>query len=180
MLNVSSRILRGLTAFALVWSCSPALGADPAPPMAYRWCWSNGADCVSSAPATASAGRFLELLYSVNADVNHLPSGIALAGEPWRVISDRSDAPGVCTDFAVTKLHRLALAGVPRGAMSLAYLHIDGAPARMNHLVLLVRTDRGIYVLDNLTDELWRVEQEWRYHWVSRQEFGEPQVWRAM
>jgi predicted transglutaminase-like cysteine proteinase len=67
----------------------------------------------------------------------------------WGVV-DRWDLPedgkGDCEDFALLKRKRLAEAGVPRRAMLMTVV-IDEENA--GHAVLMIRTDRGDYILDN-------------------------------
>ncbi|KFC67578.1 Transglutaminase family protein cysteine peptidase, BTLCP precursor [Bosea sp. LC85] len=67
----------------------------------------------------------------------------------WGVV-DRWDIPtdskGDCEDYALLKRKRLAEAGVPRRAMLMTVV-IDEENA--GHAVLMIRTDRGDYVLDN-------------------------------
>jgi predicted transglutaminase-like cysteine proteinase len=60
-----------------------------------------------------------------------------------------SDGKGDCEDFALLKRRLLIEAGFPRGALLLTVVkdeHGDG------HSVLMVRTTRGDFVLDNLVD----------------------------
>ncbi len=67
----------------------------------------------------------------------------------WGVV-DRWDIPddgkGDCEDYVLLKRKRLAEAGVPRRAM-LVTVVIDEENA--GHAVLMIRTDRGDYILDN-------------------------------
>ena len=67
----------------------------------------------------------------------------------WGVV-DRwdlaEDGRGDCEDYALLKRKRLAEAGVPRRAMLMTVV-IDEENA--GHAVLMIRTDRGDYILDN-------------------------------
>lgn len=67
----------------------------------------------------------------------------------WGVV-DRWDLPsdgkGDCEDFSLLKRKRLAEAGVPRRAMLMTVV-IDEENA--GHAVLMIRTDRGDFILDN-------------------------------
>ncbi len=59
---------------------------------------------------------------------------------------------GDCEDIAIVKMQMLAAAGVPREDM---FLTIARDLARnADHAVLVVRTDRGYYLLDNAVDRL--------------------------
>jgi predicted transglutaminase-like cysteine proteinase len=67
----------------------------------------------------------------------------------WGVV-DHWDIPddgkGDCEDYALLKRKRLAEAGIPRRAMLMTVV-IDEENA--GHAVLMIRTDRGDYILDN-------------------------------
>lgn len=67
----------------------------------------------------------------------------------WGVV-DRWDLPedgkGDCEDYVLLKRKRLAEAGVPRRAMRVTVV-VDEENA--GHAVLMLRTDRGDYILDN-------------------------------
>lgn len=69
--------------------------------------------------------------------------------EHWGVV-DHWDLPddgkGDCEDYALLKRKRLAEAGIPRRAMLMTVV-IDEENA--GHAVLMIRTDRGDFILDN-------------------------------
>ena len=83
---------------------------------------------------------------------------------------------GNCKHFALEKQHALIAAGVPKEALSVAIVRTEQG---QNHAVLLVRTDKGDYVLDNLSPWInpWR---ETRYTWVERQAWGKALIWADM
>jgi predicted transglutaminase-like cysteine proteinase len=58
---------------------------------------------------------------------------------------------GDCEDYALTKRHRLIRAGWPAGALRIAVVRTRSGEG---HAVLLVRTDRGDLVLDNLNPRI--------------------------
>lgn len=63
---------------------------------------------------------------------------------------------GDCEDFALLKMKRLIEAGVPENRLFLAQAIL---PNREMHMVLVLRTDGGDYILDNLNNTLtpwWR------------------------
>ena len=69
--------------------------------------------------------------------------------EHWGVV-DRWDLPedgkGDCEDYALLKRKRLAETGIPRRAMVMTVV-IDEENA--GHAVMMIRTDRGDFILDN-------------------------------
>ncbi|MEQ8357748.1 MAG: transglutaminase-like cysteine peptidase [Kiloniellaceae bacterium] len=85
---------------------------------------------------------------------------------------------GDCEDYAIRKLQVLVEGhGFPRGALTLAACRLESG---RGHAVLLVHSDRGVYVMDNLA---YRVTP-WRalpYSWVAREEPGAPfLLWRNL
>lgn len=61
---------------------------------------------------------------------------------------------GDCEDYALTKRERLIELGVPAGALRIGYTR---TATGQGHAVLIVRTDRGELVLDNLVRNVRRL-----------------------
>lgn len=101
--------------------------------------------------------KLWKLLQTVNGRANREIEAVT-DQDHWDVV-DRWDIPtdgkGDCEDYALLKRKRLAEAGVPRRAMPMTVV-IDEENA--GHAVLMVRTDRGDFILDNKTDAIrpWR------------------------
>jgi predicted transglutaminase-like cysteine proteinase len=88
-------------------------------------------------------------------------------------LSDGPRAEGNCKHYAMEKRRQLIDDGVPANALSLA---IVVTPKNEVHAVLVVSTDQGDLVMDNLTDEV----RAWRrtdYRWLARQTPGDPLHW---
>jgi predicted transglutaminase-like cysteine proteinase len=86
-------------------------------------------------------------LVRTNSDVNRGMRAVADGGDRWTVGGQAGD----CEDFALTKKMRLMRAGWPTSALLMATAFTQsGEP----HAVLVVRTDQGDVVLDNLTDRI--------------------------
>lgn len=109
----------------------------------YRWaCQSSGR--VRFAPAEA-----LSIAVSVNRRVN---SGFRQISDStqyrqedrWALLTNRG---GDCEDFALQKMLELIERGVPPEALMIATVHSRSVGA---HAVLVLRTERGDFVLDNL------------------------------
>lgn len=79
---------------------------------------------------------------------------------------------GDCKTYSVRKMQALLEAGLPRQAMHIAILR---TPQAEGHAVLTVDTDRGTYVLDNLSDVI-RPWEQLPYTFWSRE--GAPGQWR--
>jgi predicted transglutaminase-like cysteine proteinase len=83
------------------------------------------------------------------------------------------DGAGACHSFALLKRRMLMQAGWPRQALLMTIVHeADGE----GHAVLTVKTDRGEFILDNLTDDilLW---SKTPYQYYKRQSQDDPNVW---
>jgi predicted transglutaminase-like cysteine proteinase len=96
--------------------------------------------------------------------------------EHWGVL-DRWDYPydgkGDCEDFALFKRKLLIEAGLPRQALLISVVkdeHNEG------HAVLTLKTGRGEFVLDNLSDEI-KPWEETGYRFVKRQSQSDENVW---
>lgn len=94
----------------------------------------------------------------------------------WGVV-DRWDYPtdgkGDCEDYALLKRKLLAEQGFPLSALLMTVVrdqHDEG------HAILMVRTDHGDFMLDNLNDEVrgWR---QTGYRFVKRQSQTDPDNW---
>jgi predicted transglutaminase-like cysteine proteinase len=83
------------------------------------------------------------------------------------------DGAGACHSYALLKRRLLMQAGWPRQALLMTIVHeADGE----GHAVLTVETDRGEFILDNLTDNilLW---SKTPYRYYKRQSPEDPNVW---
>jgi predicted transglutaminase-like cysteine proteinase len=82
-------------------------------------------------------------------------------------------ASGDCNDYAVSKRHELLLRGWPAEALALAVVRTR---AGEGHLVLVVHTNYGDLVLDNLVSSIrpWTAAD---YQWLKRQSAGNPRLW---
>jgi predicted transglutaminase-like cysteine proteinase len=83
------------------------------------------------------------------------------------------DGRGNCNDYVILKRKLLIEAGWPKAALLMTVVvdqHGDG------HLILMVRTDRGDLILDNMREEivLW---DRTGYRFVKRQSALDPNDW---
>src|SRR3954454_10687755 len=119
-------------------------------------------------PATITlTPRTWQAIVSVNPKVNAEIQAVT-DQEHWGV-PDRWDLPsdgyGDCEDFQLLKRKLLAESGLPRRAMRMTVV-ID--EKREGHAVLMVRTDRGDFILNNKTNAVlpW---QQTGYVYVKRE-----------
>jgi predicted transglutaminase-like cysteine proteinase len=82
---------------------------------------------------------------------------------------------GDCEDYALEKRRALIELGWPPRALRFG---VATSPETGRHAVLVVRTDKGDLVLDNLNPYIvsWGST---RYEWVSLQSGEDPMVWHA-
>jgi predicted transglutaminase-like cysteine proteinase len=99
--------------------------------------------------------------------------------EHWGVI-DRWDYPmdgkGDCEDYALLKRKLLLEHGYPRQALLMTVVKDH---AGEGHAVLTIKTDKGDYVLDNLSDRVTRWD-ETGYRFVKRQSQEDPNRWVSL
>ena len=98
----------------------------------------------------------------------------------WGTLADHWDYPvdgkGDCKIYALEKRRQLIAAGVPRQALLMTIVRDHD---NMGHAILTVRTDKGDFILDNLTDAVlpWA---ETGYRFVKRQSQEDPNVWLSL
>jgi len=91
--------------------------------------------------------------------------------EEW-LIAPRT---GDCKNYAVTKRHELLARGWPSGALLLSEVIV---PDGQHHLVLVVRTKDGDFVLDNLNANIRSVAMTYgQYQWVRIETPRDPNFW---
>jgi predicted transglutaminase-like cysteine proteinase len=152
---------------------SPAL----APFQHVRFCLRYPDDCKSDPSeiiAIELSAEVSELLSRVNRDVNS--AIIPMQKSDGIDINDRwtiAPAAGDCNDYAVTKRHQLLSSGLPSRALRLAVVR---TPAGIGHLVLVVATTKGNFVLDNLVETI-RPWQTTKYQWLKIQSANDARYW---
>lgn len=133
-------------------------------------------------PATlALTPQSWSLIRRINDEINAAiaPSSDAdLYGveERWTLPLDEGSLAGDCEDYVLEKRRALIAAGIDPAALSIAVVVTNQG---VTHAVLLVRTDKGEYVLDNLTPwvEPWDRRE---FTWLKRQYPGRPDRWVSL
>jgi len=87
-----------------------------------------------------------------------------------------SDGKGDCEDFALLKRRMLIEEGFPRQALLLTVVKEKNGDG---HSVLTIKTNRGEFVLDNLSDEM-RPWMRVPYRFVKRQSQQNQNAWVAI
>jgi predicted transglutaminase-like cysteine proteinase len=115
-------------------------------------------------------------LVAVNGEVNRSirPEDLneSVATETWEI----APSAGNCHDYAVTKRHELIALGWPSHALLLAEVVTR---QNQHHLVLVVHTKQGDFVLDNLNANI-RNWTDTRYRWVRIQTPENPKYWSSV
>lgn len=113
-------------------------------------------------------------LADVNADVNARIRPISDSvmhrySDVWSI----DPAVGDCEDYALTKRAALIGHGWPAAALPIAVVRDENGA---HHAVLVVRTDRGDFVLDNRRAAIlpW---SDLPYRWIKAQSSGDPRHW---
>ncbi len=126
--------------------------------------------------AVRATPEMFERLQAVTVRVNRAIRPIADTATPglkeWRI----NVSAGNCKDYALTKRQQLIGMGFPSSATLIAIARL---PDGEQHAILIVRTDQGDYVLDNLNDAItpWaRVS----YRWEKIQSPTETWSWHAL
>lgn len=119
-----------------------------------------------------------KLLVATNASVNQAveaSSDMAHWGinESWDF---PTDGKGDCEDYALQKRKMLIKAGIPRQALLITVVRDRRGDG---HAVLMVRTDRGDFILDNQYREIMAWDRT-GYTYLRRMSEENPNAWVAM
>lgn len=116
-----------------------------------------------------------EVNTAVNRDIIHREdSQIYGMGDFWALPTASGQRYGDCEDYVLEKRQRLIAAGVPAESLAIALVVTSYGES---HAVLVIDTDKGDFVLDNLTPWInaWSTTG---YRWVARQApGGDPMNW---
>jgi predicted transglutaminase-like cysteine proteinase len=160
-----------------------AIGSETSVP--YGWvdfCSRRPEECnVERLPAVDArlTIRSLSVLDRINRQVNAAIQPISNF-DHWGTMLDHWDYPvdgkGDCKIYALYKRKLLREEGFPRQALLMTIVRdLEGE----GHAILTVKTDRGEFVLDNLSDEI-RPWNATGYRFVKRQSQEDPNLWLAI
>lgn len=156
-------------------------GPSTRPPGGFQaYCASQPEACVrtpAEPPVQLTEARFqllLDVNWKANASIRYVTDSLAEGkSESWRRPKDVGD----CEDYALLKREMLIERGWPRSGLLLAYAR---TPRKKHHIVLVVRTDKGDFVLDNKVMSRVLPWEALHYDWVSRQSPDDPTVWQRI
>lgn len=177
LLMVAAGLGAAQPAFAQAFGVAMATGGVTTQPVGHYWfCESNPGECRRTGAAdpvvlTDAAWTQMNVINQlVNANVIALTDQ-EIFGEPevWAYPT----LVGDCEDFVLLKRRLLAEAGWPLSDLLITMVfQADG----QGHAVLTVRTDRGDYILDNLTNDV-RLWTETTYIYIKRQSDRDAGTW---
>ncbi|AEQ53105.1 transglutaminase-like cysteine peptidase [Pelagibacterium halotolerans] len=193
-MRITSLVFSAALALSLAAAAAPALALAPQPidrtglsgsvmriatssataaPLGLQiFCMTSPAHCASAPAAQVQMDtNLMSVLNTVNRSVNASIRPQRRATQVWTVGARVGD----CKDYAMNKRAQLIARGVPAGALRLAI----GFTARgEGHAVLVVRTDQGDYVLDNLTSQIKPFSQTG--HTLTAMSSNDPRRWNAI
>lgn len=139
----------------------------------------NAALLTEASTTIAMSDSMFATLDRVNRNINTLirpatDDQIYGQSEVWAMpLTQGMDRRGDCEDYALEKRQALVNAGIPASAL---YFAVGYSRETGRHAVLVVSTNQGDYVLDNMTSEI-KPWFETDYLWISRQVAGDPTIW---
>jgi predicted transglutaminase-like cysteine proteinase len=84
-----------------------------------------------------------------------------------------ADGYGDCDDYVLAKRSALIARGIPESALRIAIVF---TPRFIRHTVLIVSTDKGTFVLDNLRNEIMSWDKA-EYGWIKCQDPASRSGW---
>jgi predicted transglutaminase-like cysteine proteinase len=168
-----------MTPDAVQAESSPSRSRVAAPPAGFTdFCERAPVQCPAATGPVARLsfnGELWDVLTGVNAAINHAIAPVddkAHYGmnEYWTI---PVDGYGDCDDYVLTKRRALIDAGVSESALRIAIVFTSRF---VRHTVLIVATDRGNYVLDNLRSEIVTWDKT-EYGWIKGQDPASRSGW---
>ena len=124
---------------------APALARSKAPLGYQLMCLQTPAECKGGGASKVEATtEVLALLKRVNASVN---ASIKPRNDGAADVWSASATSGDCEDYVLAKRRALIKAGLPASSLRIAYVKTRSG---VGHAILVVKTSKGDYVLDNL------------------------------
>ena len=124
---------------------SPAVAGSKAPLGYQLMCLKTPAQCQGGGSSKVEAtADVMATLKRVNSHVNN---SITPRNDKGADVWTANATVGDCEDYVLAKRRALIKAGLPASSLRIAYVKTRGG---VGHAILVVKTSRGDYVLDNL------------------------------
>jgi predicted transglutaminase-like cysteine proteinase len=143
-----------LLAMTAVVVANPAVAGSKAPLGYQLMCLKTPAECQGGGSSSVEAtADIMATLKRVNARVNN---AIAPRNDGAADVWNASATSGDCEDYVLAKRRALIDAGLPASALRIAYVKTR---SDVGHAILVVKTSRGDFVLDNLNTSVRPLSQ---------------------
>jgi predicted transglutaminase-like cysteine proteinase len=134
-----------IAAMLAAMTAMPATAASKAPLGYQLMCLKTPAECKGGGSSVAKvSGETIALLKRVNSQVN---AAIKPRNDSGADVWSASASAGDCEDYVLAKRRALIRAGMSASALRIAYVKTRGG---VGHAILVVKTTKGDFVLDNL------------------------------
>jgi predicted transglutaminase-like cysteine proteinase len=141
--TVSAIVIGAALIFAV--AVAPAQ-AGSRPPLGYQlMCLKTPQECKGGGSSSVKAtGDVMAILKKVNSRVN---ASITPRNDKGADVWNANATVGDCEDYVLAKRRALIKAGIPASSLRIAYVKTRGG---VGHAILVVKTSKGDFVLDNL------------------------------
>jgi len=160
-----------LVCLILALGSAPAMAGTKKAPLGFQlMCLKMPEQCRGGGKSTiAMTPDLMAALKTVNSGVNRaIRPRNDKGADVWTVNAKSGD----CEDYVLTKRAKLVNMGVPPSALRIAYVKTRSG---IGHAILVVKTNKGDYVLDNLTGSIKLLSQTG--HRVVSMSGADPKKW---
>lgn len=169
--RIARAVILTIVSLVIIGSAGPSLAKGAKGPTGWQiFCIDNPGECVGGgAKQIVADDATMGTLKRINSSVNRAIRPKRDSGfDVWSV----SVRAGDCEDYALTKRHKLIQSGIPASALRIAQVKTAKGEG---HAILVVETDKGRFVLDNLTGTIRPLSQT-RYRVIAIQT-ANPRTW---
>ena len=170
MTSRSKLMLAVLVAICGLAMSAPAVAGNKAPLGYQLMCLKTPSECKGGGSASVKAtSDIMSQLTKVNSKVNR---SIRPRNDSGADVWSASAKSGDCEDYVLAKRRALIKAGLPASSLRIAYVKTRRGEG---HAILVVKTSKGDYVLDNLNTSVRPLSQS-GYRIIS-QSGANPMKW---
>lgn len=145
MTSLSKLTFAVLMAVGLTVAAAPAQAGNKAPLGYQLMCLKTPSECKGGGAASVKAtADIMDKLTRINSKVNR---SIRPRNDRGADVWSANATSGDCEDYALGKRRALIKAGLPASALRIAYVKTRRGE---DHAILIVKTSKGDYALDNL------------------------------
>lgn len=151
--KLAAAIIVAIAGFSM--TTVPTLAGSKAPLGYQLMCLKTPSECKGGGAAkVAASDDIMGKLTKVNSKVNRSirPRNDSGGADVWSVNASSGD----CEDYALTKRRALIKAGLPASSLRIAYVKTRRGE---DHAILVVKTSKGDYALDNLNSSVRPLSQ---------------------